>query len=143
MPKKDASTFCNDLCLDSSLCNQVYVEKVCVEKVVVDTCTQEVAMENEQLKQEVAHLTKDLTQVKGKMEQAQYHQDNTVKGVKKFDEGQTMVCYVCHKEGHKSYECKVKNGGGAKKREKTKRKQASSPTPKPTRWTKWPPHLIS
>ena len=44
MPKKDASTSCNDLCLDSLLCNQV-----CVEKVVVDSCTQEVAMENEQL----------------------------------------------------------------------------------------------
>ena len=64
-PKKDASTSCNDLYLDSPLCNQV-----CVEKVVVDTCTQEVAMENEQLKQEVARLTKDLTQVKGKTEQA-------------------------------------------------------------------------
>jgi hypothetical protein len=49
-------------------------------------------MENEQLKQEVAHLTKDLTQVQGK----------TVKGVKKLDEGPTMVCTVCHKEGHKS-----------------------------------------
>ena len=56
MPKKDVSTSCNDLCLDSSLCNQVYVEKV-----VVDTCTQEVAMENEQLKKEVARLTNDLT----------------------------------------------------------------------------------
>ena len=43
MPKKDASTSCNDLCLDSSLCNQV-----CVEKVVVDTCTQEVGKQNEQ-----------------------------------------------------------------------------------------------
>ena len=32
-----------------------------------------------------------------------------------------MVCYVCHKEGHKSYECKVKNGGGAKKKEKNKK----------------------
>ena len=29
---------------------------------------------------------------------------------------------MCHKEGHKSYECKAKNGGGAKKKEK---KQAS------------------
>ena len=85
MSKKDASTSCNDLCLDSSLCNQV-----CVEKVVVDTCTQEVAKENEQLKQEVARLTKDLTQVKGKAKQAQLHQDNTVKGVKKLDEGQTV-----------------------------------------------------
>ena len=89
MPKKDVSTSCNDLCLDSPLCNQVFVEKV-----VVETCTQEVAMENEQLKQEVARLTKDLTQVKGKMKQAQLYQDNTVKGVKKLDEGQTMVCYV-------------------------------------------------
>ena len=74
MPKKDASTSCNDLCLVSPLCNQV-----CVEKVVVETCTQEVAMENKQLKQEVARLTKDLTQVKGKTKQAQLHQDNTVK----------------------------------------------------------------
>ena len=65
MPKKNASTSCNDLCLDSPLCNQV-----CVEKVVVDTCTQEVAKEIEQLKQEVARLTKDLTQVKGKTKQA-------------------------------------------------------------------------
>ena len=61
MSKKDVSTSCNDLCLDSPLCNQVCVEKV------IDTCTQEVAKENEQLKQEVARLTKDLTQVKGKM----------------------------------------------------------------------------
>ena len=73
--------------------------KVCVEKVVVDTCTQEVAKENEQLKQEVARLTKDLTQVKGNTKKAQLHQDNTVKGVKKLDKGQTMVCYVCHKKG--------------------------------------------
>ena len=78
--------------------------------------------------------------MKGKAEQAQLHQDNTIKGVKKLDEGQTVVCYVCHKEDHKSYECKVKNGGGAKKKEKNK--QASSPTPTPTRWTKMPPHRI-
>ena len=92
MSKKDASTSYNDLCLDSPLCNQV-----CIEKIVVETCTQEVKKENEQLKQEVARLTKDFTQVKGKTKQAQLHQDNTVKGVKKLDKGQTMVCYVCHK----------------------------------------------
>jgi len=137
MPKKDASTSCNDLCLDSPLCNQACVE------VVAETCTQEVALENEQLKQEVACLTKDLTQVQGKTEQAQLHQDKTIKGVNMLDEGQTMVYYVRHKEGHKSYECKVKNGGGSKKKEKIKRKQASSLTPTPTRWTKRPPHLIS
>ena len=38
-----------------------------------------------------------------------------------------MVCYVCHNEGHKSYECKVKNGGGKKKKEKNK-KQTSKLT---------------
>ena len=36
MPKKDASTSCNDLCLDSPLCNQACVD------VVVEICTQEV-----------------------------------------------------------------------------------------------------
>ena len=45
MPKKDASTSCNDLYLDAPLCNQV-----CVEKVIIDTCIKEVAMKNEQLK---------------------------------------------------------------------------------------------
>jgi hypothetical protein len=79
-------------------------------------------MENEQLKQEVARLTKDLTQVQGKTEQTQLHQDNTIKGVKKLDEGQIVVCYVYHREGHKSYGCKVKNGGGTKKKEKNKSK---------------------
>jgi hypothetical protein len=42
--------------------------------------------------------------------------------VKKLDEGQTVICYVYHKEGHKSYECKVKNGEGAKEK---KQKQTS------------------
>ena len=62
-----------------------------------------------------------MTKVQGKTKQAHPHQDNTIKGVKKLDEGQTVVCYVCHKEGHKSYECKVKNGGGDKKKEKNKK----------------------
>ena len=135
MSKNDASTSCNNLCLDSPLCNQV-----CIEKVVVETCTQEVTLENEQLKQEVACLTKYLTQVQGKMEQTQLHQDNTVKGVKKVDEGQTVVFYMCHKEGNKSYEYKVKNGEELRKKRETKSKQASSPTPTPTRWTRRPPH---
>ena len=88
MPKKDASTSCNDLFkLDSPLCDQV-----CFKNMIVETYTQEVAMENEQLKQDVARLTKDLIQKKGTTEQAQPHQDNTIKEVKKLDEGQTVVC---------------------------------------------------
>jgi len=82
MPKKDASTSCDDLFkLDSPLCDQV-----CFKNVIVETCTQEVVIENEQLRQEVAHLTKDLTQVKGKTKPTQPHQDNTIKRVKKLDE---------------------------------------------------------
>ena len=64
--------------------------------------------------------------MKGKAKQTQLHQDNTAKGVKKLDEGQTVVCYKCHKEGHKSYECNVKNGGGAKKKEKKKTSKFSN-----------------
>ena len=94
MPKKDASTSCNDLCLDSPFCDQVHFEKV-----VVETCTQEVAMKNEQLKQEVAGLTKDLTQMKGKTEQTQLHQDNTIKGVKKLDDGKLwFATYATRKD---------------------------------------------
>jgi hypothetical protein len=53
--KKDASTSCFDLIEDSNLCNQVLVKNV-----IIETCSDEIAMENEQLKQEVARLGKAL-----------------------------------------------------------------------------------
>jgi hypothetical protein len=56
-------------------------------------------MDNEHLKQEVAHHTKDLTKKKGKAKSTQPLQDNTAKGVKKLDEGEIMVWFVCRKEG--------------------------------------------
>ena len=37
-----------------------------------------------------------------------------------------MVCYVCHNEGHKSYECKMKNEGGAKTKEKKQTSKLSN-----------------
>jgi hypothetical protein len=43
--KKDASTFCFDLIDDSNPCNQVLVKNV-----IIETCSDEIAMENEQLK---------------------------------------------------------------------------------------------
>jgi hypothetical protein len=43
--KKDASTCCFDLIDDSNPCNQVLVKNV-----VIETCSDEIAMENEQLK---------------------------------------------------------------------------------------------
>jgi ribosomal protein L5 len=49
--KKDASTSFFDLIDDSNPCNQVLVENI-----VVETCSNEVPKENEQLRQEVARL---------------------------------------------------------------------------------------
>jgi FtsZ-binding cell division protein ZapB len=62
--KKDASTSCFDLIDDSNPCNQVLVKNV-----VIETCSDEIAMENEQLKQEVARLSKALYDKKGKDKQ--------------------------------------------------------------------------
>jgi FtsZ-binding cell division protein ZapB len=96
--KKDASTFCFDLIDDSNLCNQVLIMNV-----VIETCSDEIAIENEQLKQEVARLVKVLYNKKGKAKQIQPHQDNTTAGVNKPVEGETVICRLCRKEGHKSY----------------------------------------
>jgi hypothetical protein len=64
--KKDASTSCFDLIDDSNPCNQVLVKNV-----VIETCSDEIAMDNEQLKQEVARLGKTLYDKKGKAKQIQ------------------------------------------------------------------------
>jgi hypothetical protein len=96
--KKDASTSCFDLIDDSNLCNQVLVENI-----VIETCSDEVAKENEQLRQEVARLGKALNEKKGKAKQIQPPLDNTTVGVNKSVEGETVICRLCHKEGHKSF----------------------------------------
>jgi hypothetical protein len=64
--KKDASTSCFDLIDDSNPCNQVLVKNV-----VIETCSNDIAMENEQLKKEVARLGKTLYDKKGKAKQTQ------------------------------------------------------------------------
>jgi FtsZ-binding cell division protein ZapB len=58
--KKDASTSCFDLINDSNPCNQVLVKNV-----IIETCLDEIAMENEQLKKEVDCLGKALYDKKG------------------------------------------------------------------------------
>jgi hypothetical protein len=64
--KKDASTYCFDLIDDSNPCNQVIVKNV-----VIEICLDDIAMENEQLKQEVTRLGKALYDKKGKAKQIQ------------------------------------------------------------------------
>jgi hypothetical protein len=130
--KKGASTSRFYLIDDSNPCNQVLVRNV-----VIETCSNEIAMEGEQLRQEVARLVKALYDKKGKTKQTQPPQDNTTARVNKPVEGEIVVCGLCHKEDHKSYQCKVKP-----RESKRKRQQTRSPTPTSTRWTKRPLHHI-
>jgi hypothetical protein len=58
----------------------------------------------------VALLGKALYDKKGKAKQTQPPLNNTIVGVNKPVKGETMVCRLCHKEGHKSYQCKAKTG---------------------------------
>jgi hypothetical protein len=111
--KKDASTSCFDLIYDSNPCNQVLVKND------IETCSDEIAMENEKLKQEVARFGKALYDKKGKAKQIQPPHDNTTAGVNKPVEGETVICRLCHK----SYQCKAKTGD--KQRQKLKQKPTS------------------
>ena len=122
--KVDVSTSC-----DLTSCN---------ENVIVETCDDNLAREHEELKKEVERLRKDLTRIKGKgtQEQAQPSQDNTIKGVTKLEKGFTVVCFKCHKEGHKSYQCKEEkihhknlNKGKSKKDYKNHKKNNQEKSP--------------
>jgi hypothetical protein len=72
----------------------------------------------------VARLGKTLYNKKGKAKQIQPPQDNTTTGVNKPVEGETVICRLCHKEGHKSFQCK------AKTRDKQRKKLKQKPTSK-------------
>jgi hypothetical protein len=80
--KKDASTSFFDLFDDSNPCNHV---------LVVETCLNEVAKENEQLMQEMARFGKALYDKKGKAKQIYPPQDNTTSGVNKPVKGETGI----------------------------------------------------
>jgi hypothetical protein len=81
----------------------------------------------------VARLAKALYDKKGK--QIQPPQDNNTTGMNKPMEGETVICRLCHKEGHKSYQCKTKIEDKQNK-SSSKSQQAKSLTPTSTRWTK-------
>jgi hypothetical protein len=100
--KKDVSTSFFDLIDDSNPRNQVLVDNI-----VVETCSNEVAKENEQLRQEVARLGKALYDKKGKAKQIQPPQDNTTVGVNKPVEGETVICRLCHKEGEREKDLNI------------------------------------
>jgi len=100
----DASTSCIDL-IDESFskpCNEK-----CYENVVVESYDDLITKENDELKQEVERLMKDLYRLKGKgiKSNVQPFQDNREYMMKKVEKGSTMTCSKCHKEGHKSNKC--------------------------------------
>jgi hypothetical protein len=109
--KKDDSTcFLGLIHINPNPCKQVLVESI-----IVESCSDKIARENEELRQEVSHLGKALYDKKGKARQTQPTQDNTTAGVNKSVEGETVVCWLYHKEGHESYQCKAKTRGDKKK----------------------------
>jgi hypothetical protein len=116
--KKDAYTSCFDLIDNSNPCNQVLVKNI-----VIETCSNEVAKENEHLRQEVARLGKALYEKKGKAKQIQPSQNNTTARVNKPVEGETVICRLCHKEGHKYFQCEAMTED--KQRQKLKQKPSS------------------
>ena len=97
-----ASTSCFDSIDKSNLCNEK-----CYENVVVESCNDLIAKENDELKQEVQKLMKDLARLKGKgiESNAQPSQDNREDVVKKLEKGSTVTCSKCHHKGHKSNKC--------------------------------------
>ena len=102
--KLDASTSCIDL-IDESCSNPSNGK--CNENIVVESCDDLIAKENDELKQEVERLMKDLYRLKGKSMKSnvQPSQDNRENMVKKLEKGSTVTCSKCHKEGHKSNKC--------------------------------------
>jgi hypothetical protein len=112
----DASTSCLDFIgVNYKPCNQVHVNNV-----IVETCSDEIAMENGLLKQELARLGKALYDKKGKAKQTQSLQDKNTLGLNKHVEDEIVVCWLCHKEGHKSYQGKVKTEGDNKEKPTSK-----------------------
>ena len=128
----DASTSCIDL-IDESCSNP------CNENVVLELCDDLIAKENDELKQKVERLMKDLYRLKGKgiESNVQPSQDNCEDMVKKFEKGSTVTCSKCHKEGQSP--TSVLNQERSFRMRRTRRSSQSrvlSSTPSPTRETK-------
>jgi hypothetical protein len=78
-----------------------------VEHVIIGTCDDSITKENEELKEEVEKLRRDLIQWKGKCNAQPFH-DNREDMVKKLVKESTEACIKPHQEGHKSNCGKVK-----------------------------------
>ena len=89
---------------------------------IVETCDDLIAKENDELKQEVERLMADLRRLKGMytQEQVQPSQDNTSAGVKKLEKGETVTCLSVTKKA-------TSPTNARKKRAKQRAKKMASP----------------
>ena len=80
------------------------------EQVVVEDCNDDLALENEVLKQEVERLSQDLSKLKGKSV-VQPSQDNHATMVKKLEKGSTVQnsCNLIHKSKESKSQTKKKD----------------------------------
>ena len=105
-------------------CNEKYFEDV-----VVESCDDLIAKENDELKQEVQRLMKDLARLKGKgiESNVQPSQDNHEDMVKKLEKGSIVTCSKCHHKSHKSNKCSQpkKKLSDEKKKKKTHNQEFS------------------
>ena len=129
-----ALTSCFDLNDKSNPCNEK-----CYENIVVESCNDLIAKENDELKQEVQKLMKDLARLKGKGIECnvQSSQDNRDDIVKKLEKGSTVTCSKCHKRGHKSNKCpQQKKSFWMRRTRRSSQSRVLSSTPSPTGGTK-------
>jgi len=80
------------------------------EQVIVEDCNDDLALENEVLKQEVERLSQDLSKLKGKSV-VQPSQDNRETMVKKLEKGSTVQnsCKLIHKSKESKSQARKKN----------------------------------
>ena len=73
----------------------------------VESCDDLIDKKNDELKQEVERLMKDVYRLKGKgiESNVQPSQDNREDMLKKLEKGSTVTYSKCLKEGHKSNKC--------------------------------------
>ena len=127
--KVDASPSCIDLINKS--CSNPCNEK-CFEDVFVESCDDLIAKKNNELKQEVQRLMRDLARLKGKSI-VQPSQDNREDMVKKLEKGSTVTCFKCYQEGHKSNKCsQPKKSFRMRRTRKSSQSRVLSSTPSPT-----------
>ena len=132
--KAKLSTSCIDSIDESNPCNEKYFEDV-----IVECCDNLIAKENDELKQEVQKLMKDLARLKGKGIESivQPSQDNRDDILKKLEKGFTVTCFKCHQEGHKSNKCpQQKKSFWMRRTRRRSQSRVLSSTPSPTRRTR-------